>query len=191
MNKGLRSLGFRMFPLDKSKSVLDIGCGTGVHLKIYQDAGCQVHGVDTSPSMLEASRKQLGDTADLRLGSADSLPYENGTFDLVICMLVLHEMSQPVRLSVIDDIKRVLKNNGRILFIDFHAGPARPIKGWLTKPFIFLSEMAAGRRHFRNYRHFISIGGLPGLIEQSRLSVVQKKIVAGGAMALYLAQDSS
>jgi hypothetical protein len=64
------------------------------------------------------------------------------------------------------------------------------MKGWVTKPFIFLSEVAAGRRHFRNYRHFMSIGGLPYLIEKSQLKEKQRKIVAGGAMALHLVQTT-
>ena len=103
-------------------------------------------------------------------------------------MLVLHEMDQPTRMSVIAEMKRVLRSDGRILLIDFHAGPARPFKGWLTKLVIFFSEVAAGRRHFRNYRHFISIHGLPTLIEDSRLFEEQRKVVAGGTLALHLAR---
>jgi ubiquinone/menaquinone biosynthesis C-methylase UbiE len=92
-------------------------------------------------------------------------------------------------MSVIAEMKRVLKTEGHILLIDFHAGPARPLKGWLTKSIIFLSEMAAGRRHFRNYRHFISIHGLPSLIEESRLTEEQQKVVAGGTLALYVVRS--
>lgn len=188
MNRGLRSLGCRMLPPQKDMDVLDVGCGTGVHLGLYREAGCRLHGIDTSASMLATARKRLGEAADLRLGSAAAMPYEDGSIDLVICMLVLHEMDPSTRLSVLAETRRVLRDNGHILLIDFHAGPARPLKGWFTKPFVFLSEVLAGRRHFRNYRHFISIGGLPKLIDEARLSVVQKKVVAGGAMALYLVQ---
>ncbi len=186
--KGLRSLGARMLPPEQGMHVLDVGCGTGVHLNLYKKSGCNLYGVDTSPSMLDVARKRLGDSADLRLGDATSIPFETNTFDLVLCMLVLHEMDQPTRMSVLAEMKRVIKPGGHILLIDFHAGPARPLKGWLTKSFIFLAEIAAGRRHFRNFRHFISIRGLPGLIEQSQLKQKESKIVAGGALALYLVQ---
>jgi hypothetical protein len=70
--------------------------------------------------------------------------------------------------------------------IDFHAGPSRPLKGWFTKLVIFFSEIAAGHRHFNNYRHFISIHGLPALIKDSRLLEEQRKVVAGGTLALHL-----
>ncbi|MBA7589801.1 2-methoxy-6-polyprenyl-1,4-benzoquinol methylase, mitochondrial [subsurface metagenome] len=175
-----------MFPPEQGMRVLDVGCGTGVHLDIYRRSRCKLYGIDTSPSMLDAARTRLGEDAELRLGDAAKMPYENGTFDLVLCMLVLHEMDQPTRTSVIAEMKRVLKADGHILFIDFHTGPARPLKGWLTKPIIFLAEVAAGRRHFRNYRHFISIRGLPTLIEESQLMEKQRIVVAGGTLALHL-----
>lgn len=186
LNRGLRLLGVRMFPPEQGMRILDVGCGTGVHLDIYRRSRCKLYGIDTSPSMLDAARTRLGEDAELRLGDAAMMPYENGAFDLVLCMLVLHEMDQPTRMSVIAEMKRVLKADGYILFIDFHTGPARPLKGWLTKPIIFLSEVAAGRRHFRNYRHFMAIRGLPTLIEESQLMEKQRKVVAGGTLALHL-----
>lgn len=188
LNKDLRSIGVRMLPPEQGMKVLDIGCGTGVHLSLYQKAGCKIYGIDISPSMLDVARKRLGEDADLCHGDATKMPYEKNTFDLVLCMLVLHEMEQASRVTVTTEMKRVVKPDGHILLIDFHAGPARPLKGWFTKAFIFLAEVAAGRRHFRNYRHFISIRGLPCLIEESRLKEKQRKVVAGGALALYLVQ---
>ena len=186
LNRRLRLLGVRMFPPEQNMKVLDVGCGTGVHLDVYRRSGCELYGIDNSPSMLDVARNRLGEDADLRLGDATEMPYESNTFDLIVCMLVLHEMNQRTRMSVITEMKRVLKTDGHILLIDFHAGRARPLKGWLTKPIIFLSEVAAGRRHFRNYRHFMSIHGLPGLIEESQLTEEQQKVVAGGTLALYL-----
>jgi ubiquinone/menaquinone biosynthesis C-methylase UbiE len=187
LNSGLRLLGVSMFPPEERMRVLDVGCGTGVHLEIYRRFNCKkLYGIDTSPSMLDVARSRLGKNAELRLGNATEIPYESDTFDLVLCMLVLHEMDQPTRNSVLAEIKRVLKTDGHILLIDFHVGHARPLKGWLIKPIILLSEVAAGIRHFRNYRHFMSIRGLPRLIEESQLTQIRSKIVAGGTLALYL-----
>jgi len=186
MNRGLRLLGVRMFMPQRGAAVLDVGCGTGIHLEIYQRYGCKLYGIDTSQSMLELARARLGESAELRLTDAIEIPYEAGFFDLVICMLALHEMDEGRRGKVIGEIKRVLKPDGRILFIDFHAGSPRPLRGWLSKLVILLSEVAAGRRHFRNYRHFMSIGGLPHLIEERRLSIEKEKLVGGDTLALYL-----
>ena len=186
MNRGLRVLGFRMFMPQRGGAVLDVGCGTGIHLQMYQRYGCKLYGIDTSQSMLGVAKARLGESAELRLADATEMPYEAGFFDLVICMLALHEMDEGMRSKVIGEIKRVLKPDGRILFIDFHAGSPRPLKGWLSKLVILLSEVAAGRRHFRNYRHFMSIGGLPHLIEERKLSIEKEKLVGDDTLALYL-----
>lgn len=186
INHGLRVLGIRMFIPPKGGAVLDVGCGTGQHLEMYQRFRCRLYGIDTSQSMLEVARTRLGASADLRWADATTMPYQADFFDLVICMLALHEMDEQIRRSVIAEIKRVVKSEGRILFIDFHAGSPRPFKGWFSKLVILVSEIGAGRRHFRNYRHFMSIGGLPSLIEQGRLSIEKEKIVGEDTLALYL-----
>ena len=190
MNRGLRVLGLRMFLPRQAGAVLDVGCGTGIHLEMYQRYGCNLYGIDTSPSMLELARTRLGERAELRLADATQLPYEAGFFDLVLCMLVLHEMDEQVRSTVIGELTRVIKPNGRILLIDFHAGKPRPLKGWFSKLVILLSEVAAGPRHFRNYRHFMSIGGLPALIDKSHLAIKKERIVGDDTLALYLLQAS-
>jgi ubiquinone/menaquinone biosynthesis C-methylase UbiE len=186
MNKGLRVLGFRMFLPPRGASILDVGCGTGVYLEMYHKFECSLHGIDTSPAMLKVARERLGDDADLRNVDASKIPHQDGFFDLVLSMLVLHEMEDVVRNAVLQEMKRVVKPDGRILLIDFHVGDTRPVKGWLFKIIILLSEIAAGRRHFRNYRNFASIGGLPTLIERAQLKVEKERVVGNGNMALYL-----
>jgi len=99
--------------------------------------------------------------AELHLGDATQMPYKKDTFDLILCMLDLHEIDQLTRILVLSEIRRVLKTDGYILLVDYHTGHVRPVKGWLTKLIVVLSELAAGRWHFRNYRHFISFNGLP------------------------------
>jgi len=186
MNKGLRLLGFRMYIPPRGGSVLDVGCGTGVHLEMYRKFKCNLTGIDTSASMLERARTRLGPDADLRLANATHMPFEDGDFDLVLCMLALHEMDDEVRTGVMGEIRRVLKPEGRALLIDFHAGRPSPIRGWLSKLVILLSEVAAGRRHFSCYRHFMSIGGLPSLIARGRFEVEKTRVVGENTLALYL-----
>jgi ubiquinone/menaquinone biosynthesis C-methylase UbiE len=186
INRGLRLIGLKMFLPKEGMSILDVGCGTGSHLEIYQRYPCDLFGIYPSPSMLEIARAKLEDRVDLRLGNASELPYEDTSFDLVIAMLTLHEMRPATRFDVINEMKRVLKDNGRLLWIDFHPGPIRSIKGWMTKGIIFFSEVIASREHFRNYRHFMAIKGLPALIQEHSLVIEKQKIVGSGAMALFL-----
>ncbi len=186
INRGLRLLGLRLFLPKEGMAILDVGCGTGLHLELYRKYRCALYGIDASPAMLQIARQRLGDGAKLHLGTASEMPYEDRSFDLVIAMLALHEMNPVTRSGVIREMKRVLKPGGRILFIDFHPGPIRPLQGWITKLTITLSEIAAGGEHFRNYRQFMSIKGLPTLIAEHGLVIQKQRIVSGGALALFL-----
>ena len=185
-NRGLRAIGKRMFPPFEGMTVLDVGCGTGVHLELYQRAGCEVYGIDMSPSMLQVARERLSESAHLYLGDAARMPYSDRTFDLIIMFTVLHEMSGEVRSAVITESKRVLKKEGRILFIDYYRGPIRPLKGWFYKGIIMLAEVMAGGEHYKNYRNFMANDGLMGLIASHGLIMDQKRIVSGGNIALIL-----
>lgn len=186
MNAGLRGIGLKMFPPHEGMDVLDVGCGTGIQLASYQQAGCRVSGIDTSPAMLEVARRRLGEEASLQLGDAARMPYPDRAFDLVLATTVLHEMAPEVRGDTLDEMRRVLRTDGRILLIDFEAGSVRPFRGWITKGVIAVSEVAAGRSHHRNYRDFMAHGGLPPLLGAQGLSVDQRRIVSGGAIGLYL-----
>jgi SAM-dependent methyltransferase len=137
------------------------------------------------------TRRRLGEQADLQLGDAARMPYPDGAFDLVLAATVLHEMPPEVRGTVLDEMKRVLRPDGRMLLIDFEAGRVRPLRGWTTKAVIAISESAAGRPHHRNYRNFMASGGLPTLFGDRGLSVDQRRIVSGGAIGVYLVRPQT
>jgi SAM-dependent methyltransferase len=62
--------------------VLDIGCGSGVSLRVAAELGAQIFGFDASEALLEIARRRVPE-ADLRFGDMESLPYENDFFDTV------------------------------------------------------------------------------------------------------------
>jgi ubiquinone/menaquinone biosynthesis C-methylase UbiE len=187
MNKGLRLAGLRLFRPKDGMKLLDVGCGTGSHLELYQRYKCHFFGLDLSPSMLRIAREKVRDSAQLTEADAAEMPYDSGKFDLVVSMLSLHEMAPDTRSAVLLEMKRTLKEDGRLLLIDFHPGPYQPLQGWYSKIIIVLSELAAGRDHFKNYRHFMANGGIKALLGQQNLTIENERILAGGTFAVYLA----
>ena len=182
----LRQIGLYICPPQKGMQVLDIGCGTGTNLRLYHEAGCDVFGIDLSPAMVQVAQMKLGDHAEIRLGDATGLPYSDYSFDLVTGFLTLHEMPNQIRSTVLSEMVRVMKPDGRILLTDYHPGPIRFPKGWMYKAVILFFEIMAGREHFRAYRDFLSRNGLEPLISSQSLKVEIKKILSGGTVALFL-----
>jgi ubiquinone/menaquinone biosynthesis C-methylase UbiE len=186
LNGGLRGLGMKMVVPGEGMRVLDVCCGTGIHLEMYSKRGCRVTGLDLSPSMIGVARKRRWENTDLVLADATSIPCKDTSFDLVLSMLALHEMDVSERSRVLSEIHRVVKQDGAIVLIDFHPGPALFLKGWFSATVIFIMEMFAGRRHFRNFRLFMREGGLEPLLRKTDLMIRKQKIVGGGTFALYL-----
>jgi SAM-dependent methyltransferase len=62
--------------------VLDVGCGSGVFLRLAADRGATVCGLDASPALLEIARERVPD-ADLARGDLQQLPYSDDVFDAV------------------------------------------------------------------------------------------------------------
>jgi SAM-dependent methyltransferase len=62
--------------------VLDVGCGTGVFLRLVAERGAVPFGLDASQALLEIARERVPE-ADLRVGEMEQLPYDDDTFDLV------------------------------------------------------------------------------------------------------------
>lgn len=186
VNAGLIAIGMKMFPPVPGMSVLDVGCGTGTLLASYQKSGCSIFGIDSSPAMLNVAQEKLGAGAGLCLSDATCMQFESDNFNIVTTMLVLHEMAPETRDLVIDEIRRVLRKDGRILLTDYHPGPLQPIKGWLKKVFITLSEIAAGWEHYHNYRNFMESNAIPSLVSKHGLIIEQQNIVSGGNMGVFV-----
>jgi SAM-dependent methyltransferase len=99
-------------------AVGDLGCGTGPLLPLLSSSVRQVIGVDGSDEMLAAarSRTSLLPNVDLRRGSLEALPIDDGTLDAAVMMLVLHHLPSPA--AALSEACRVLKPGGRLLIVD-------------------------------------------------------------------------
>ena len=62
--------------------VLELGCGSGVFLRLAADRGATVYGLDASESLVELARRRVPE-AELRVGDMQFLPYEDDFFDVV------------------------------------------------------------------------------------------------------------
>ncbi len=112
--------------------VLDVGCGTGAMAvdALRRWPAVAVDGVDASSGMLEIARRiaatlEPGDAARLRYAQAlaDRLPFEDGTFDLVLSAFVLQLV--PSRFRALREMRRVLRPGGRVAYVTWLRGGER------------------------------------------------------------------
>jgi SAM-dependent methyltransferase len=95
-------------------SVLDIAIGTGRFVEMYHRKNMSVSGIDISEDMLVEARRVLGpayDRCDMRLGSAETLPWPDAAFDLVVCFRFFGLIPMSVALNVLHEIGRVARHS--------------------------------------------------------------------------------
>ncbi|WNF38537.1 class I SAM-dependent methyltransferase [Bacillaceae bacterium IKA-2] len=106
--------------------VLEIGAGTGINFPHYRQCE-EVVALEPNPFMIEMAevrRKQATIPITILAGKAEVLPFANEQFDTIVVTLVLCSVDDPKR--ALAEMKRVLKTNGTLLFIE-HVKMKQPI----------------------------------------------------------------
>lgn len=106
--------------VEPGTAVLDVGCGTGAiaHALLERDAGFRIVGVDVSEKMLNRARHRLaGRGVQFVRARAESLPFSDGAFDVVLSASAFHYFPDPLAACL--ELHRVLKNGGRLYLTDW------------------------------------------------------------------------
>lgn len=99
--------------------VLEIGAGTGLNLAHYPEQLTSLTLSEPSPAMSAKLRERariLGRPVEIIEGGAEALPFEDASFDTVVCTLVLCTVDDPV--ATIAELWRVLRPGGALLLIE-------------------------------------------------------------------------
>ena len=98
--------------------VADLGCGSGDAAERLAPVVSRVLAVDREPAMLEAARARLSDHGNVEFIEAqlDRLPFNEGSLDAAIMMLVLHHQEDPQ--SNVQEVSRILKDGGYLVIVD-------------------------------------------------------------------------
>jgi ubiquinone/menaquinone biosynthesis C-methylase UbiE len=101
--------------------LLEVGFGMGTDLFQFASHGAIVSGIDLTPKHYEIASQRFklyGIPADLRLGDAEEMPYEDESFDAVYTFGVIHH--SPNTEKIVDEIYRILKPGGRAIITVYH-----------------------------------------------------------------------
>jgi SAM-dependent methyltransferase len=103
-------------PIEPGLRVLDVACGAGQTAIPMSRAGAKVTGVDIATNLIEQARARArAENLDTRFeeGDAEMLPYEDGSFDLVISLIGVMFAPRPDLVAA--ELKRVCRPGGKII----------------------------------------------------------------------------
>jgi demethylmenaquinone methyltransferase/2-methoxy-6-polyprenyl-1,4-benzoquinol methylase len=99
-------------------AVLDVATGTGaVARELLRQKGCTVVGLDQSPEMLAEARRRLPENVKLVEGTAEQLPFPDGSFDALTFTYLLRYVSDPA--ATLRELARVVRPGGTIAGLEF------------------------------------------------------------------------
>jgi ubiquinone/menaquinone biosynthesis C-methylase UbiE len=154
-------------------SLLDIGCGTGNFLfDVQKIKKISVAGIDISEKMLEQASKRLGESANLKHGDSEHLPWESNSFDIVTCFFSFHHYPNPN--AVLKEMRRVLNSGGKVIIADPWAPPPfRQIINFFN-PFYKTGEV-----------RIYSKSEMRNLVESADMAIISWKRVGTSAFLLF------
>tara|TARA_B110001452_G_C15138160_1_gene396336 strand:- start:315 stop:971 length:657 start_codon:yes stop_codon:yes gene_type:complete len=106
--------------LDKNSSILDVGCGKGfmIYDLVQLIPNIKMKGIDISEYAIKNSKPEVSNL--LKVASADNLPFEDDSFDYVISVNTIHNLSLSDCKKAIKEIVRVSKK-GSFITVDAYS----------------------------------------------------------------------
>jgi ubiquinone/menaquinone biosynthesis C-methylase UbiE len=101
--------------LNTNDRFLDLGCGLGAALEHAVTTGGKTVGIDPSPSMVERAASRVPQ-AEVRLGSAEAIPYEDDAFTAALSVSTYHHWADAE--TGLKEVRRVLAPGGRLLIVE-------------------------------------------------------------------------
>jgi ubiquinone/menaquinone biosynthesis C-methylase UbiE len=117
-------LAIRLSGLAPGEVVVDIGCGPGAAARQAVHAGATVVGVDPAPVMLWTARLLSRRAVTYRAGSAEKLPVDDGTAQIVWSIATVHHWRDLD--ASLHEVRRVLAPGGRFVAIEHRGDPDAP-----------------------------------------------------------------
>ncbi|WP_456236146.1 class I SAM-dependent methyltransferase [Haloechinothrix halophila] len=156
--------------------VLEVAIGTGLNLPHYPD-DVTLTGIDLSERMLDlacARADELGCEVNLRQANAQQLPFDNASFDTVVCTLGLCAI--PDLDAAVDEMVRVLRPGGTVILVDHVEGSSRLVRGvqWVVE----LITVPLGGEHFlRRPLHKVRAHGFDvEWVQRFKLGLVERLV---------------
>lgn len=124
VRRGLSAAGAR-------DEILDCPCGAGRLVPVLLERAGRVVGADLSPAMVAEARSALAPlvaagAVDLRVASADALPFPDRAFDTAVCHRLLHHVSERRdRVRILAELGRVARRGVVVSFQDATTGKGR------------------------------------------------------------------
>jgi ubiquinone/menaquinone biosynthesis C-methylase UbiE len=115
-------------------TVVEVGIGSGLNLPFYTGEVKRLCGVDPSAELLKKARPKTERApfpVELLQRSAEELPFDGASIDTVVVTWALCSIPDPTR--ALGEMKRVLRPEGRLIFVEHGLSPDSSVRAWQNR----------------------------------------------------------
>ena len=158
--------------IDPGSRVIDIGCGTG-RLEFALAGKCQsVLGIDLSEKNIDRANLRLIQNPNDKISFLHNNVQEitgkkKSHFDYAILTYVIHEVAEDERIALLNEIALIAD---KIIIGDYLVPRPKGFGGFLSE----VIEFIAGSDHYKNYKSYMSTGGLFYLANKTGLEIINE-----------------
>ena len=164
--------------------VLEIGCGTGSLAARMAAKGAEVTAIDISPKMLEAAQAAAPDARVLHMTGTEIDSFSAGSFERIVAMLSLSEMTDAEISFVLDQSSELLSDGGKLIIAD----EVRPQSFWQWLPYIFIRLPLALLTMLWTQSTTHALSNLHGKLEDAGFSVVHQEGFLLGSLVFLVVE---
>ena len=147
---------------DVFEDALDVGCGTGPVIALLAEKYPEKHfvGLDITPAMINAAQAKGLSNAEFVVGDAEDLPFDDSSFDAVLCSNSFHHYPNPE--AFLREARRVLRSGGKLILRDY---TSNDLVVWLMNTFELPLARLAGHGDVQilkvsEFRELVEAAGL-------------------------------
>jgi len=158
--------------IEPQSKLIDVGCGTGRFSFTVSDKCESVLGIDLSERNINRANSLLLKNPQSNLSfkhTSVSKLISNGEqhFDYAVLTYVIHEVNPEERILLLKEISKIAD---KIIIGDYLVPQPKGFWRLLNE----VVEFAAGKEHYRNYKNFVTNGGIKGIAETAGLKIIDE-----------------
>ena len=143
--------------------ILEVGCGSGTNFDLYDATKVKhLHAIEPSEGMIQRAKATWDATAretpcDIHLCGAEAVPLEDNSVDTAVVTFVLCTI--PDWQSSLQELRRVLKPGGRVLYSEHGLAPDEGVAKWQRRVEPVWKRMAGGCHLTRDTKQMLEAEG--------------------------------
>ena len=171
--------------IKEGDKILDLGCGNGRLYELLKNKPIDYYGIDNSEKLIEIAKSRYPNI-NFQVADALNLPFPENFFDKVVSVAVFHHIpSKELRLQFLKETKRVLKNKGILILVNWSLNTRKRLS--LVLKYAILKILGKSKLDFGDafipwqnttlrYVHRFTKNEIKTLVKTSGLKVVEIKI---------------